>query len=340
MAHSGPPQDNSGQMTDKTSVTLSYTQGILQAAERRGIPLSPQLLDRVQAGGRTPMSLQDDIWEHYCTAAGDPLAGLKLGLELQVGHLDLVGMLLMSCETQGEALELLLEYHPIVGEGGDFSLIHEGPHCQLVYEPHYQTRRRERVETVLACVLNMARWVTGGRFEAERVQFIHAPAADTALYSHLLQAPLQFNAASNALVFRPALQATPLIQTNRTMRDQLRAMADQMLGELEQVGLSADVQAMIRQHPSWGKERIAERLGMSGRHLVRKLQEEGTTFKLLRSRLQQKLAEEMLDSGVAVGEVASALGFSDESAFSKAFKRWAGTTPALFRDSLNRSSRE
>ena len=319
-------------MTDKTSVTLSYTQGILQAAERRGIPISPSLLEQVEQGGRTPMSLQDDIWEDYCKAADDPLAGLRLGLELQVGHLDLVGMLLMSCETQGEALELLLEYHPIVGEGGDFSLIHEVSFCQLVYEPHYQIRRRERVETVLACVLNMARWVTGGRFEAERVLFISPPGDQSEFYPELLQAPVSFNAPCNALVFAPALQSTPLIQTNRTMRDQLRSLADQMLKDLEHAGFSSEVQALIRQQPGWGKERIAEQLGMSGRHLVRKLQEEGTTFKLLRSRLLQHLAEEMLGSGDAVTDVATALGFSDESAFSKAFKRWAGVTPAYFRE--------
>ncbi|MBD2859401.1 AraC family transcriptional regulator [Spongiibacter sp. KMU-158] len=320
-------------MSEKTTVTLSYTQGIFQAAERRGIVLPASLLNGVKNESRIPMDIQDAIWESYCALAADELAGLRLGLELQVGHLDLVGMLLMSCETLGEAIELLLDYHPIVGEGGDFSLSFEGANCLLVYEPRYDIRRRERVETVMACVLNMARWVTGDHFQIRRVQFIHDSAGAAAQYEPLLNASVHFNAPSNALVFDPALQAMPLIQANRAMRDQLRVLADQMLQELERIGLSADVQSLIRLHPSWGKERIAECLGMSGRHLVRKLQEEGTTFKLLRSRLLQKLAEEQLLAGSAVIDVAEALGFSDESAFGKAFKRWAGITPALFRDS-------
>lgn len=317
--------------SQKTSVTLSYTQGVMQAAARRGITLPQNLLDKLQADGRTPMHLQDAIWEYYCASSNDPLVGLKLGMELQVIHLDLMGMLLMSCETQGEALELLLEYYPIVGDGGEFIIRHEGEHCLLIYEPFYQTRRRERVETVLACVLNMTRWVTDGIFNVVRVQFICEAETEARLYEEELQAPVQFNANTNALVFNPGLQATPLIQANRAMRDQLRPLADQMLQELEQAGLGAEVQALIRQEPGWGKERIAEKLGMSGRHLVRKLQEEGTTFKLLRSRLLQQRAEEMLKQGLPVSEVAKALGFSDESAFGKAFKRWAGITPALFR---------
>ncbi len=321
-------------MTEQTSVTMSYTRGILQAAERQGLVLPDELRERACAEERTPMALQDEIWEHYCSAAGDPLAGLKLGLSLQVGHLDLVGMLLMSCETQGEALDLLLDYHPIVGEGGDFSLHYQGEYCLLAYEPFYQVRRRERVDAVLSCVLNMARWVTGNRFEVKHVQYVASAPGNRGDYEQLLGAPVLFDAASNGLVFEPALQATPLIQANSAMRDQLRVLADQMLAELERIGLSAQVQALICQHPGWGKERIADQLGMSGRHLVRKLQEEGATFKLLRSRLLQRLAEEQLLAGAAVADIAEKLGFSDESAFSKAFKRWAGQTPGQYRDSV------
>ncbi|WGL65466.1 AraC family transcriptional regulator ligand-binding domain-containing protein [Pseudomonas sp. CW003PS] len=58
------------------------------------------------------------MWEAFCTAADDPLIGLRLGCALQVGHLDMVGALLMSCDTVGEALEALLEYYPIVGAAG------------------------------------------------------------------------------------------------------------------------------------------------------------------------------------------------------------------------------
>jgi AraC-like DNA-binding protein len=151
-------------------------------------------------------------------------------------------------------------------------------------------------------------------------------------YRELFRVPLQFHAAANALVFDPSQQTVALIQANADMRDYLRRLADQTLAELERSDLSRQVRELIRREPRWGKERIAEELGISGRHLVRKLQEEGTTFKLLRAAQLQQLAEQQLDEGASIASISRALGFSDESAFAKAFKRWCGITPSQYRD--------
>lgn len=317
------------------TVTLQLTQAIVQNAQRLGILLPADLVASIPDSGRTPMSLQNELWEAFCNASKDPLIGLKLGQSLQVGHLDMVGMLLMSCDTLGEAIDLLIEYHPVVGEGGDFHHAHQGGDSLLIYEPHYRVRQRERVESVTACVLNLARWITGDRFEAKRVQFTAGAAAGRAEVEALLNCPVRFSAPCNAIRFSPQLLATPLIQANASVRDQMRIMADATLRELGQDGLSARVKTLIRQHPAWGRERIAAELNMSGRHLIRKLQDEGSTFKLLRSGLLQQMAETQLESGATIAQVAEDLGFSDESAFVKAFKRWAGVTPAQFRNQSN-----
>jgi len=320
-------------MSSTPSVTVHYAQAILQAAERLALPL-PAELRQLGQEARIPLARQDALWEAFCDAAQDPLIGLRLGNALQVGHLDMVGALLMSCETLGEALEALLEYYPIVGEGGEFVPRDEGGQLCLAYQPHYQTRREERVEAVLGSLVHLSHWITGDRIQPLELRFEHAARADEARYIELLGCPLQFAAGENGLLFDRADLAVPLIQANAPMREHLRGLANSLLERLGQQSLAVRVQQQLRAQPRWGKERIAEQLELSGRHLNRKLAEEGTSFKLLRDQVLYQMAEQLLRDSPRLAEVAERLGFSDESAFAKAFRRWSGTTPGQFRQGL------
>lgn len=310
------------------TVTLRFAQAIRQAAARLGIDLP---LAR-QDGERVPLAAQDALWEAFCSAADEPLIGLRLGLELQAGHLDLAGLLLMSCETYGESLDALLEYYPIVGEGGDFSLQTGDNDVCLSYQAHYQVRMAERVETVIAALLNLSHWNSGGGFRASRVELRHAPLDDPARYQQLLGCPVVFNSSANSICFPRSMLSLPLIQANAAMRDQLLKLADAQLSQLGDNSLSQQVAALICNQPRWGREKIADSLGMSGRHLIRLLADEHMSFKQIRDRELLRLAQRALGEDIRIGDVADQLGFSDESAFAKAFRRWTGMSPGQYRD--------
>ncbi|EKF73726.1 AraC family transcriptional regulator [Alcanivorax hongdengensis A-11-3] len=318
-------------MPHTPTVTVRFTQAISQAARRLGFALPDDLQEAFADRPRVDLELQDRIWETFCQQASDPLVGLQLGLEIQVGHLDTVGMVLMSCETVAEALDSLLDYHPIVGEGGDFDYRVEGERCAIDYRPHFHTRQAERVEAVMASLLNLSRWTTGERLHPLGISLAHGALDDAARYTQRLGVPVEFNRDRNTLWIPASDLQLPLIHANPALCQHLRTLADQVLEQLGSQSLSAQVRDLLRQHPHWGKEKTGEKLNMSGRHLVRKLSEEGTSFKLLRDALLQNMAEQALGRGERPGEVAEQLGFSDESAFSKAFKRWTGKTPAQFR---------
>lgn len=316
-------------MSQSPSVTVHYAQGILQAAERLGLRLAPAL--GATDGARVPLARQDELWEALCVASGDALVGLRLGSALQVGHLDMLGALLMSCETLGEALEELLEYYPIIGEGSEFVLRQTADTVVLRYLPGYRVRRIERSEAVLASLARLSAWITGGRAAPRRVQMAHGARGEVQRYVELLGLPVDFQAPASGLVFAAEDLQTPLIQANGPMREHLRQLADEQLRRLGAQSLAAQVRQLLQAHPQWGKERVAEQLNLSGRHLNRKLAEEGSSFKLLREQVLYTSAERLLRESLRLAEVAERLGFSDESAFAKAFRRWSGTSPGQFR---------
>ncbi|WP_417215505.1 AraC family transcriptional regulator [Alcanivorax sp.] len=318
-------------MTHTPTVTVRFTQAISQAAEQLGFALPASLKNAFAEQERVSLELQGEIWETFCQQADDPLIGIQFGLAIQVGHLDTVGMVLMSCDTVAEALDSLMDYYPIVGEGGTFEYAVAGDVCEIRYLPQYTTRLAERVEAALASLLQLTRWSTGEQLQASGISFSHPALADPDRYQQLLGVPVEFEAAHNSLRIPAAALSLPLIYANPALCQHLRTLADQLLEQLGSQSLSASVRDLLRQHPRWGKEKVAEQMAMSGRHLIRKLSEEGTSFKLLRDSLLQDMAEQSLKEGSKLFDIADKLGFSDESAFAKAFKRWTGMTPAQFR---------
>ncbi|MEP5231612.1 MAG: AraC family transcriptional regulator [Alloalcanivorax sp.] len=318
-------------MSHTPTVTVRFTQAISQAAEQLGFSLPAPLKNAFAEQERVSLELQGEIWETFCQQADDPLIGIQFGLAIQVGHLDTVGMVLMSCDTVAEALDSLMDYYPIVGEGGAFEYAVAGDVCEIRYQPQYTTRQSERVEAALASLLQLTRWSTGEQLQANSISVSHPALADPDRYQQLLGVPVEFEAAHNSLRIPAAALSLPLIYANPALCQHLRTLADQLLEQLGSQSLSVSVRDLLRQNPRWGKEKVAEQLAMSGRHLIRKLSEEGTSFKLLRDSLLQGMAEQSLKEGLKLFDIADKLGFSDESAFAKAFKRWTGMTPAQFR---------
>ena len=318
-------------MSHTPTVTVRFTQAISQAAEQLGFSLPAPLKNAFAEQERVSLELQGEIWETFCQQADDPLIGIQFGQAIQVGHLDTVGMVLMSCDTVAEALDSLMDYYPIVGEGGTFEYAVAGDVCEIRYQPQYTTRLAERVEAALASLLQLTRWSTGEQLQANSIGVSHPALADPDRYQQLLGVPVEFEAAHNSLRIPAAALSLPLIYANPALCQHLRTLADQLLEQLGSQSLSVSVRDLLRQNPRWGKEKVAEQLAMSGRHLIRKLSEEGTSFKLLRDSLLQGMAEQSLKEGLKLFDIADKLGFSDESAFAKAFKRWTGMTPAQFR---------
>ncbi len=319
-------------MSHTPTVTLQFNQAIVQACDRLGVHLPARVLTSMRdPPARVPLSAQDELWTAVEAAQDDPLIGLRIGFEIQVGHLDSVGLLLMSSENLGDALRALLEYFPIIGEGSAFKVESNHDSVCIRYLPRYKVCQGTRAEAVVGCIVNLARWMTGMNLAPAQVTLRHAARTEGSDYESVLGCPVRFGADHYTLQYREHDLDAPLIQANPTLRKHLQHVSDQMLAALAESALFSQVQALIHQHPRAGRERIAELVGISGRHLNRRLADEGSSFKLVRDATLQQMAVERLRGKDSPAAVAAALGYSDESAFAKAFRRWSGMSPVQYR---------
>lgn len=192
-------------------------------------------------------------------------------------------------------------------------------------------------EATLASATTIAREVSStGRFVPLEVHLQHLPPSDTSHHTAFFGCPVFFGSDRDALLISRAALDTP----NR-LGDQ--AISQFLIGHLDQelaqragtMSLRDALRDAIARSLSDGLPRmedVARRLGLSARSLHRRLAADGLSFQALTKETRRELAEGLLrDERYSLSEVAFLTGFSEQSAFTRAFKRWVGDTPAAYR---------
>ncbi|NQD95738.1 AraC family transcriptional regulator [Pseudomonas sp. CrR25] len=315
---------------------------MLHAAGRLGCDRSELLaacsLAEAQLGdpdARIPFSAQERLWQALGRLPhAEP--GLALGRNLAPGPFSVLGYLLQSSATLGDALAAGLRYQRLVGEGGEVLLHERGDELQLLYRPLHpdQPATRTRVLALMACWVQLVAPLLDD-FRLLRAQFAHRQPADLAPYQDVFACPLQFAAAQYGIVLPATLRDAPLIQANPPLQQLLRQHAEALLARLPSEGLSARVVALLGAQLAHGEPdrgELARTLLLSERTLQRRLAEEGSSYQQLLNDTRRQLAERHLGGGtLPAAEIALLLGYSEPSVFFRAFRQWTGLTPGEYR---------
>jgi len=333
---------NSPLDSQHTSVSASITLAVLHAASRMGLVRS-QLMSECglsdnqlsDPDARVPFSTQERLWQALSRMPhGEP--GLALGSNLAPGPFSVLGYLLQSSPTLGDALAAGLRYQRLVGEGGEVQLREQGDELQLLYRPLHPDlpATRTRVLALMACWVQMFQPLLN-EWQLLRAQFVHAQPADLQTYQAVFACPLQFAAADYGLVLPRSLADAPLIQANPPLQNLLRQHAEALLARLPSAGLSARVVALLGEQLARGepdRAELARHLHLSERTLQRRLADEGCNYQQLLNDTRRQLAEYHLNSGkLPAAEIALLLGYSEPSVFFRAFRQWTGLTPGEYR---------
>jgi AraC-like DNA-binding protein len=302
--------------------------------------IDPNVLDN--ANGRIPGEQFQNLIKALLGQSDDPLMGLHTGLYVQPGSYSVLGYISMSCATIGDAIERIPPYERLVGDMGTTRIERTVDTISLNWRCAYTDPlvRMHMIDNVLASWTGFARWLADQDTSPDKILLQRpAPKSLTEIkeYESYFRCPIFFNQDKSAVVLRRSLLGMPLRQPDQRLLKTLESHASQQINELESKlgSFSLRVMQVVRKQLSLGqirKELVADELGVSLRTLQRKLLAEGAQYQTLADEVRLELAKEcLLESKLALQDIAYNLGFSDSRSFHRRFKQWTGKTPGEFR---------
>lgn len=191
-------------------------------------------------------------------------------------------------------------------------------------------------EASLAAVAAISREVSAKPFAPLAVYFKHAARGDLGVFSAHFGCPVHFDADRNALLVSDTALSAPNNLGDRTIAQFFDRHLEKQLAALpDDAALETRVRMAVSQTLSEGVPTlsdIAASLGMGARTLQRRLADTGVSFQSLVDHARRTLAQQLLrETEYSLAEIAFLAGFSEQSAFTRAFKRWSGQTPRSYR---------
>jgi AraC-like DNA-binding protein len=265
-----------------------------------------------------------------------PHFGLLVGQRATILSLGMVGRLMQYSETLGAAMRALVSSLSIQNRGGVPALLIRGDIVLFtfsVYDP--ETESADQIsDGSIAVTVNAIRFLCGADWNPTEVFLPRAAPADQEPFRRHFRAPVRFNQESAIIIF-------PTCDLDRRVAGadpMLRAILEERINEVkgEQGSeFSDDIRRLLRTRltsHSCSADDIAHVLTMHRRTLSRRLKGNGMGYRALANEIRFEIARQLLhDTRIPLGEIAAALGYSEASAFTRAFRRWSGETPTAWR---------
>jgi AraC-like DNA-binding protein len=273
-----------------------------------------------------------DLFEEAAHSTGAADFGMQFGRALRPTMLGPIGYLISNAPTLRAALTTLCTYHPAHMSGALLSLTAREGTAILGYRicDREVLETRQETEMTLAAFCSFLRYTLGAAWAPEFVCFTHSK-----LHSRYEGMNACFDRPSNCIVFPATQLDTPMPSPDLYMATMMRSLLEQRLKTAPPVGFVECVRERIELSLNEGLttiESIAAKIGMRESRLAAKLTEAGTSFsELLRDARRTLALRYLKDETMPLTDIALYLGYSELSAFSRAFHKWAGMSPQAFR---------
>ncbi|MBP6013465.1 MAG: AraC family transcriptional regulator [Alphaproteobacteria bacterium] len=328
------------------TVGAGYAKGLLDFAVSKQARLDALLArsgisdeDLADLDNRIPFEKYKALMRAGIELTRDPALALHFGEDVDFAELSVVGLIALASDTLFHAFTETNRYNGLVVQvdgvapGRRFQLVHEPGKTWLVDTRTDANSFPELTESGWArMVCGTRRFIPEGRVLVKEVHVTHAAPAYRAEYDRIFRVPTVFSSERNALLIDETLMFTKVARTTRYAFGVLSEHAKALLDSLERATTTRGrvesilIPMLHRGEPSI--DEVANEMGFSHQTLYRKLKAEQVTFEKLLDELRHRMALHYLNGKkVSVSEAAYLVGFSESSAFSRAFKRWTGTSP-------------
>ncbi len=280
---------------------------------------------------RVPLRVCEAIALRAYELTGEPALGIHLGLAMRVSSHGFLGFAAMTANTARDALELACRFASTRTSAIGLSLVVEGARASIVIEERTPLGgiRELAVLGLIAGFWQLGRQLTGEMIDGIGDCAFPAPAFVQTLP---VAGRLRFDQPVHRMVFDAAILDRPLITADATATELARQQCERELEAIAE-GVAGRTRALLATHPTASLDDVARELHLSSRTLKRRLADEHTTFSAIRENLRRQRALLLLDHrGLAIGEIASRLGYTELPNFTRAFRRWTGMTPASYRE--------
>lgn len=302
---------------------------------------------KVEDGAReitVPLLVHRTLCERIGVLLDDPSVGLNTAIRAPRGMYGLVEFTVRSSATLGDGLARLARYVRLLSDVIEVSIDTEGEHVVVTHgipgEP--EAGGRHANEFGLAMILRFGHETSGARMIPLEVHFAHAaPADDADVRAFFGAKTIKYGMGMNRLIHAKSVLDLPVVTSDGALVEFLDQQAEKSLPPRGPVpGLREQLARTLEGGAAPTLDLLAQALHMSARTLQRRLSDENTTFQAELDVVRQELAVGYLsDPRLSVYEVGVLLGYAEQRAFERAFRRWRGVTPKQFRQQTGISSR-
>lgn len=320
-------------------VTGAWTQLITDWLDAQRLP-APAIRARLAAFAPDDV-VPLDVWREILDLAAAlrpdlPAPGLSIGAGVLPRHVGVLGYLVLASDNLAEAVSIYQRYERLF-YGVDLAevVMHQGE--VEIRWPRSDTTGVTADETAIAALVTFLRKQIDNPPPPSRVGFVYQVSPERArACEDFFGCPVEFGASHTLVRFPMSYMSIPMPHREPGLRALLDRQAKALLDALPDPNAfdKAVQQLLVRLLPDGevSVDKVAQAMNQSTRTLQRRLADSGMTWQQLLDRTREQLARQYLgDRALSLAEIALLLGYSEQSAFTRSFKRWTGQTPLAFR---------